>query len=133
MTGSAVEVDSSGSCNGIKVLVCGGRKYANQKALNRVLDDLHSERRIASIVEGGATGADALARTWAIMRDIPFHEYPAEWEKFGNSAGGIRNAQMLLEESPNLVIAFAGGSGTDNMVKIARANGTPVRDLRKIG
>jgi hypothetical protein len=37
-----------------------------------------------------------------------------------------RNQQMLDEGRPDLVVAFPGGAGTANMVKLARAIGCEV-------
>lgn len=41
-------------------------------------------------------------------------------------AGYIRNAQMLSEGQPNIVIAFPGGKGTEMMVSLAKKKGVQV-------
>ena len=53
-------------------------------------------------------------------------EYPAPWKRFGPSAGGIRNQQMLDEGKPDLVVAFPGGKGTADMVRRAENAGVKV-------
>ena len=41
-------------------------------------------------------------------------------EKHGNAAGPIRNQRMLDHGKPDIVVAFPGGSGTADMVKLSR-------------
>jgi hypothetical protein len=53
--------------------------------------------------------------------------YKAEWDKHGRAAGPIRNQQMLDDGKPDLVLAFAGGRGTDDMCRRAREAGIEVR------
>ena len=53
-------------------------------------------------------------------------EYPAEWGKYGRGADYKRNIQMLKEGDPDLVLAFPGGRGTENMIAEAKKAGVPV-------
>jgi hypothetical protein len=57
---------------------------------------------------------------------IHVKEYRAEWHRFGREAGPMRNARMLAEGKPNLVVAFPGGPGTRNMVDLARRAGVEI-------
>jgi hypothetical protein len=129
MTGSAVEVDSKELCECQRVLVCGGRNFSEVDYLYEELDKLN----ISCLIQGGATGADALAFTWAISRGIKTEMYKADWAKNGRAAGPIRNLLMLKEGKPDLVVAFHGGNGTAHMVKIAKEHKIPVKDLRISG
>lgn len=110
----------------MKVLVTGGRDYPGKQRMFAVLDELHRTRGITKIVHGQARGADRLAMQWARSRGVPEQGYPAEWSKYGNSAGHVRNRQMYKTERPDLVVAFPGGNGTFGMCEIARAGGTEV-------
>lgn len=107
-----------------RVLVCGGRDYADQETVFAWLSPMRTQ--IAVLIEGGARGADSLARHWAVMNDVPVETYRAEWEKHGRSAGAIRNRRMLEEGKPDLVVAFPGGRGTADMVRVAQAAGVDV-------
>ena len=108
-----------------RVLVCGGRDYADRERVFSVLDRLHADRPLSALIEGGARGADALGREWAKARSVPVQTYAADWSK-GRSAGPIRNRQMLDEGRPDLVVAFAGGAGTANMIAQAERAGVEV-------
>lgn len=114
------------------VLVCGGRDYYNKTASYNALDQLHirlfrdQKRGITLILQGGAKGADWLARQWADDRGIACREYEADWNTHGRAAGPIRNQQMLDEGKPDVVVAFPGGRGTADMIARAQRAGLTV-------
>jgi predicted Rossmann-fold nucleotide-binding protein len=110
----------------IRVLVCGGRGFANSALLWETLDRLHATRCFGLVITGGARGADTLAHEWAVSRGIETVVYMAEWERLGRKAGPVRNQRMLQEGKPDLVIAFPGGRGTANMTGQADAAGIEV-------
>lgn len=107
---------------GQRVLVTGGREYADSGKVDRALFDLNP----SVVCHGGATGADALADSYCKLNAVPVICYPADWSLFGKSAGPIRNQQMLKEFQPDLVVAFPGGRGTAHMREIAERAGVPV-------
>lgn len=109
----------------MRVLVCGSRHFNDLGLLTRVLDDLE----IDELIEGGARGTDALARTYAEVLAIPVREFQADWNQFGKRAGPLRNIQMLKDGRPDLVVAFLApdSKGTAHMIKIAKEAGVPVK------
>jgi YspA, cpYpsA-related SLOG family len=113
----------------MNVLVCGGREYGQlveeEKRLFAVLDAQQALAPISLIIQGGARGADAMARLWAEARAIDCLTVPAKWDLHGRGAGPIRNARML-DYNPILVIAFPGGRGTENMCVQAKRSGVKV-------
>lgn len=116
----------------MRILVCGGRDYKNWEKVHSVLDDLRStESNIIEIIHGDAKGADSWANDWAIKNYQPRHVYPAQWDIYGKPAGVIRNRAML-SCNPELVIAFPGGKGTANMVKIAKEAGIEVKEIKDV-
>ncbi|MDE1874438.1 MAG: DUF2493 domain-containing protein [Candidatus Micrarchaeota archaeon] len=106
------------------ILVCGGRDYSDVNRVYRVLDEFYDQYQAIGIslriVAGGATGADTIAENWARDRGVPCKVYPANWALHKKAAGPIRNAQMLKEGKPDLVLAFAGGVGTADMIAKAK-------------
>lgn len=105
----------------MKILVCGGRNFNKRNFVFRCLDSfLDHNPSINCVVHGAATGADSLAGEWARSRNIEERPYPADWKKYGKRAGYLRNEEMLFKEKPDVVIAFPGGKGTENMVQIAK-------------
>lgn len=101
-------------------LICGGRYYRDTTREWAVLDALVEEfGRPAIIIEGGADGADAIAKQWADVRGIAVATVEAKWNQHGKRAGYIRNAAMLYLQ-PSLVVCFPGGKGTEMMYQLAK-------------
>jgi hypothetical protein len=114
-----------------RVLVCGGRDYADKAKVYQTLDALLSDNpSVLRIIHGAARGADSLASQWAKDRGITEIAYPADWKSYGKQAGYIRNTQMLQEGQPHLVVAFPGGAGTAMMIRIARSAGVTVKEIK---
>jgi len=112
-----------------RILVCGGREYSDQAMLFGALDVQAEQSRIYTIIQGGADGADRLARLWCHSRNVRCENFPADWKRHGRAAGPIRNQQMLDEGKPTMVFAFAGGRGTADMVRRAKAAGIPIAEF----
>jgi hypothetical protein len=113
-----------------RVLVCGGRDYNDEERVFGTLDEIHKRSRITAIIQGYATGADDLAREWGYgQRNCAILSFAPDWNRYGKAAGPKRNAQMLAEGKPDLVVAFPGGKGTANMVAQARAAGIEVIEV----
>lgn len=114
----------------MRVLVCGGRHYDNEEVLFRVLDGYDEfDYRIDTIIQGGATGADALALKWATSRQVPCEVYLPDWQRWGPKAGPKRNQRMLDQGNPGVVIAFPGGAGTADMVRRAKKANVEVIEI----
>lgn len=103
----------------MRVLVCGGRHYADTDMVREVLSFLELRPGVDVIVHGDATGTDALAKRWAWAVEVKEEAHPADWRKHGRAAGPIRNEEML-KTGIDLVVAFPGGRGTEDMVRRAR-------------
>jgi len=117
----------------VTVLVCGGRQYSDRQKVFDALDGIKAECERMYIVEGGCRGADALARKWALSQPITewvsWSTYEADWKLHGKAAGPIRNQRMLDESKPDLVIAFGGHAGTNDMLKRARKAGVKIVEV----
>lgn len=109
----------------MRIVVTGGRLYADAQALFLVLDLLKPDR----VAQGGAPGADSLALEWCAVRRVECISYPADWLTHGNAAGPIRNREMLTEERPDAVVAFPGNVGTRDCKQQARAMGLVVLEV----
>jgi hypothetical protein len=114
----------------MRVLVCGGRDFTDTEQVADVLDGYlvgaHGE---LVIIQGGARGADQLARRWCEKHDVACVTVPARWAQDGRGAGPMRNRRMLEWFPPDSVVAFPGGKGTADMIRRAVVAGVPVFDL----
>lgn len=113
----------------VRVLVCGGRDFKDTHYLYKTLDAYHKANQIGVVIEGDARGADRMAGYWARKNKIDLLIFPAQWKTYGKAAGPIRNQQMLDEGKPDVVIAFAGNTGTADMVERANAAGIEVIEV----
>jgi len=119
----------------MRILVCGGRDFYDYRLLHNTLEhycnrEKESGRRLI-IINGDAHGADKLSSAFADIHLCTLIKYPASWEKHGKAAGPIRNKQMLEEGEPDIVIAFPGGKGTANMIKLAKDAGVEVIEVNE--
>lgn len=105
----------------MRLLICGSRDYPEQfyNEMKGQIERIHDVTPISCIIEGGARGADAMARRIAKELSIPFSTYKADWKQHGDGAGPIRNQIMLDEGKPDMCYAFstkmAVSPGTDDM------------------
>lgn len=118
----------------IAILIVGSRSYTDYdefcKVMNHLLSHYLSEQ--ITIISGRAKGADSLAERYAREQSTKLIVIPAEWEKYGKSAGYIRNEEMhktLATHYPNRhVIAFWDGEsrGTKHSFELAKKYQNPL-------
>jgi predicted Rossmann-fold nucleotide-binding protein len=113
-----------------RIVVTGGRDYADRHAVARALDAVQRKHGIALLIEGGAKGADRLCAEWARDNSVPAQRFAANWSAYGKGAGHIRNQQMIDEGRPDAAIAFPGGRGTADMTRRLQTAGIPVWVIR---
>ena len=108
----------------MKVLVTGSRKWSDYAMIYNRLAQLPKD---SLIIEGGAVGADALARTAANRLRFQRVTVMAEWREYGRSAGARRNRSML-DLQPDLVLGFRvnQSAGTTDCLEEAERRGIPV-------
>lgn len=109
----------------MKICVLGSRSITNYKLVERVIRDSGFE--ITELVSGKCPkGVDHLGEIWATKHNIPIKYFPADWDKFGRSAGMLRNSQ-LIEYSDAVIIIHDGVSkGTKDSWTKAKKKGIPI-------
>lgn len=126
----------------MRVLVTGGRNYADKATVFSTLAAVHSKHGVSALIQGGADGADRLSAEWAWDLGIPVATFNAKWEdierpgavirtrrdgtKYDVLAGLYRNERMLAESKPDCCIAFPGKTGTAHMLGLMRKSGLPL-------
>lgn len=110
----------------MKVIVAGSRDFVNYDLLCSKLDIFFSNQTYIEVVCGEARGADKLGKRYAKERGYNVISFPAEWDKYGKSAGYRRNQEMA--ENADALVAFWDGysKGTANMIEIMKKKGKPV-------
>lgn len=106
------------------VLVCGGRDFSDRALLFTTMDRVLAKYPDGLlVVHGSAKGADLLAEEWCKARQVMYVGVPAQWDRFGKSAGMQRNRIMRDVWEPKACIAFKGGVGTLGMIGLMREVG----------
>ena len=113
-----------------RIIVSGTRTFDDYEFLcyhcDYFLSEMRKKRRIV-IVSGRANGADQMGERYARERGYSLRTYPANWERYGNRAGPIRN-ELMAQNADALIAYWDGRSpGTKNMIDMARDYGLLVR------
>lgn len=103
----------------MKVIIAGGREITDYEALLKAIENSGFE--ITEVISGGARGVDYMGEWYAESNNIPLTKKPANWEKFGKAAGGIRNSEMINYGAEALIALWDGfSSGTADMIDKSR-------------
>lgn len=116
-----------------KLIVAGGRDFADYEKLSRVLfamAEVELADKAVSIVSGMAKGADALGVRFAKENSVTLYEFPACWDKYGKSAGYRRNDEMGNFADGLLAFWDGESKGTKNMIEFMKKLGKPTTVIR---
>ncbi len=111
----------------IKVIIAGGRDFDDFCKLCQVCNEFLQDQNKVEIVSGAYKGADLLGERYATDRNYPIKQFPADWRRFGKSAGLKRNTEMAAYA--DILIAFWDGKskGTKHMIEMATQAGLNVK------
>ncbi len=104
----------------MKIIIAGGRTFDDYDLLCQICDKTLSLQSEIEIVSGTANGADKLGEKYASEKGYPIKQFPADWDKYGKSAGYKRNEEMA--KYADALIAFWDGKsrGTKHMINLAK-------------
>lgn len=110
-----------------KVIIAGGRDFSDYDLLEQTLRELYEGQNDKfEIVSGTARGADQLGERFARRAGFEIKSFPADWNKYGKSAGYRRNAEMA--DYADVLVAFwdQKSRGTMHMIDLAKSKGLEV-------
>lgn len=81
---------------------------------------------ITEVVSGCAPGADTLGEEWAKENGKSVKRFPADWKRYKNAAGPIRNKQMADYADALVAFLHPDSRGTKDMIKQATKAGLRV-------
>lgn len=117
----------------MKLLITGSREWTDRKAIRDVLARFPAG---TVLIHGACRGADKIAAGVGNQLGFDVRPYPADWERFGNAAGPIRNQEMIDKEcldgdEIDICIAFhddlENSKGTKDMIEKADNAGINTR------
>lgn len=108
----------------MRILFTGSRHWNNAAPVAAIINSLPDH---AIVIHGAARGLDSLAGHLAKQRGLTVESYPADWNRYGKSAGFRRNEHMA-SLGADICFAFPikGSKGTRHMVTHARSLNIPV-------
>lgn len=101
-------------------LIVGSRSFSDYELFVAKCDLLLRNWGSVVIVSGGARGADALAKRYAVDRGYCYMEFPADWDTYGRRAG-ISGIVRCTNIFPPMKTAVSSRFGTERVVEPARA------------
>jgi len=105
------------------VVVFGSRDFNDFDFMCQVLDEELRGIENPRIISGAARGADLLGERYARFHNIPILRFPADWSRYGRSAGFIRNGQMAAIADKGIAFWDGSSRGTRNMIEQLRIKG----------
>lgn len=111
-----------------KVIIAGSRDFTDYELVKKHFTLWFSGEEEAdfTIISGGARGADRLGEQLAYEYGIELVVMPADWDKYGKSAGYRRNEQMAKKGTHLLAFWDGKSKGTQHMINLATAEGLEV-------
>jgi hypothetical protein len=110
-----------------RLVVAGSRGFDSYERLSAELDKYLAGRRNVTIISGTARGADRLGERYAQVHGYNIEQVPAQWAKYHQGAGPIRNKQMVKTADAVLVFWDNESTGTRNIIECARAENIPCK------
>ena len=116
------------------ILITGSRNWTDKEVvfdkITQTIEELNALHPDAKpkIIHGGCkTGADSIAQEFIELNNIAHEIYRAEWDRYGYSAGPIRNHKMVsLGAARCLAFPLGESVGTRGCIALARKAGIDV-------
>lgn len=113
-----------------RIVVAGCRDYEDYggaKAFIEMCIKKIREKHTLIFLSGGCKGADMLGEKFADENGFSIERYPADWQKYGKSAGPLRNLHMA--KACDYIICFwdKKSRGTASLIYYAKKLKKPIK------
>ena len=113
-----------------KVIIAGSRDITDMELIRNEMNAYWLEIGAFEVISGMARGVDRIARDIAVASGITVHEMPAEWDRYGKSAGYRRNEDMVALATHGLVFWDGESRGTKHTIDLLTKQNKPYRVVR---
>lgn len=103
----------------MRTIIAGSRTATKEDTYEGIRLCLWSSK-ISVVLSGHARGADIYGEQWSKEKGLKLEIFPANWEKWGKSAGLIRNAKMVNLAEGLIAIWDGTSPGTKHIISLAR-------------
>jgi len=109
----------------MRVIIAGSRSITDYHIVEEAVKESGIE--VSVVISGVARGVDSLGEEYALRHGVLLERYPADWDRYGRSAGYIRNTEMASKADALIAIMIKEGSkGTEHMIQEANRCGLMV-------
>lgn len=114
-----------------RVIISGDRNWDDLDLRTKMRQLLVQMPPGVEIIHGGCRGVDMMADQLARELGFVVKQFPADWNKYGRTAGPIRNKEMLKYASEKISAVYlfhqhiTDSKGTKNMMNQAQSAGVP--------
>ncbi len=113
----------------VGVMVCGSRSITDvtwvERQIVEYLKEIYSGDMDFIIINGLAKGVDMIAKNWAESHKVGTWDFPAEWDKYGRSAGYRRNVTMVEKCDYCLILWDGQSHGTKHDIDLCIEKNKP--------
>lgn len=116
----------------MRIIITGDRDFLDYERLEQIMLQIMEKypNETVEIVAGGDKGAESIGELFALKHYLKVARFPANWRRYGSSAGYIRNSDMIdyARQEKGILIAFWDGKsgGTKNIIQLAKRWGLEV-------
>jgi len=87
----------------MNISVTGSRSIENYNWFKLELESIIKEYNEITFISGGARGIDSFIKKYCIDNNFKINEILPDWDKFGKSAGIIRNKKIIEDSDFNII------------------------------
>lgn len=109
----------------MKVVICGSRGITDKEYAFYCISNSNFD--IAEVVSGHAKGVDLIGEEYAIAKGFPVKIFEPDWNKYGRTAGIIRDKAMVSYADAIIAIWDGKSKGTYFTINYAKSMGKPIR------
>lgn len=109
----------------VGIIIAGGRDMNSSEFTFPHIEEFlkRFKNQEITIISGGARGSDHQGELYAQQKGLKLEVRLADWNRYGRSAGPIRNEEMVKRASALLAFWDGKSPGTRNMIDLAKYYG----------
>lgn len=104
----------------MKIITAGSRDFNDYELFKKEVSKIIYESPDTVIVSGLARGADAMGVKYASDNNLEIKKFPADWDRYGKSAGYKRNEEMAAFADTCICFWDGKSKGTNHMINLAK-------------
>jgi hypothetical protein len=114
----------------MKLITAGSRDFIDYDLFKKDVAKIIGDNTDVTIVSGMARGADAMGVKYANDNNLTLKKFPADWDRYGKSAGYKRNEEMAAYADTCICFWDGKSKGTGHMIDLAKRYGLKVEIVK---